>query len=490
MDKIMAPGKHCELEASGLFVGLPRGKGSNSTVGHLNIGVGRICWQDTLRVNLAVEDRTLSNNPALVKTFDVAKKHSGRVHFLGLVSDGGVHSHINHLLVLLDSARLHGIRDSFIHMFSDGIDSAPTSGAGFAEVLANHIKETKYGQLASVTGRYYAMDRDKQWDRTKIAYEALVEGKESDECSVDRLATMMEQKYSLVAEKKQLDEFIQPIMLTKDGLIRDGDTLVFFNHRGDRMEQLVECFAYKGPFEYNCKPTNLNICTMTSYKSSWHFPVMFPPVNYKNVLAEVISNHGLAQFRCAESVKTASVTTWFNGGVEHAFPMEDRLVVPSTKLPMVGSPTVPSYDLKPAMSGMEIAVEMEEAVASGNYSFLMCNLCAPDIVAHTGAFNATVEAVAETDKAIGVIMRACEMHGYTMMVVGTYGNAESMAPGRLTADISHTCNKVPFVMTGTNRTFRTIPRDATQCDIAPTILNLMGLQAPLEMDGVSLLARL
>ncbi|XP_013774379.1 2,3-bisphosphoglycerate-independent phosphoglycerate mutase-like [Limulus polyphemus] len=478
MDKLVAaPDQYCTLDASGLSVGLPAGLMGNSEVGHMNIGAGRVIYQDIVRINMDVETKKIYDNKYVLEACNYAKSNNGRLHFLGLVSDGGVHSHINHLFALLEAAKSHKVPNTYIQFFSDGRDTSPTSGVTYVQQVLDKIKELEYGSLATIMGRYYAMDRDKRYERNKIAYEGLVQGI-GEKTSPEEVIEVIKKRYES-QEDKQTDEFLKPIILDQSGLIQDNDTLVFIDFRSDRMRQIVEAFGLERHFETDKVAQNLNIFTMTKYKKEFPFSNLYPPEIPKNVLSEWISCKQLPQFHCAETEKYAHVTFFFNGGQEKAFPLEDRQMVPS--------PKVATYDLQPEMSCEGVAQEMVKAIETGKYPFIMCNFAPPDMVGHTGVYEAALKAVEATDRAIGMIQQACEKHGFVMLVTADHGNAETMIDEKGGPVTAHTTNRVPFCMTG-YRKFKKIEHNAALCDVASTVLDLMGLDIPPEMTGQSLLA--
>lgn len=472
----LAQGQYCTLDASGLSVGLPDGLMGNSEVGHMNIGAGRVIYQDIVRINLDVKNKAIQKNENFVNACNTAKGGTGRLHLLGLVSDGGVHAHIDHLFCLLEGAKVNGVPETYIQFFGDGRDTSPTSGAGFVHQVLMKLKELQYGTLATVTGRYYAMDRDKRWERIKIAYEGMVQGL-GEKTTPESLVQLINDRYNRV-EDNQTDEFLKPIIVNEKGLIQDGDTLLFIDFRADRMRQITETFGLKINFETSKIAKDNKIYTMTEYKKEFPFTALYPPSVPKNVLSEWISTKSLPQFHCAETEKYAHVTFFFNGGQEKAFPLEDRLMVPS--------PKVATYDLLPEMSALGVAEEMIKAIESGKYPFLMCNFAPPDMVGHTGKYEAAIIGVETTDKAIGIIKEACDKHGYTMLVTADHGNAEKMRDAKGGPHTAHTTNRVPFCMTGF-RKFKELSHNAALCDVAPTVLDLMGLDIPPEMGGQSLL---
>ena len=420
--------------------------------------------------------KAIIQNEVFIEACERAKQSSnGRIHFLGLISDGGVHSHINHLFSLLEGAKQHQVPKAFIHFFSDGRDTSPTSGVEYIKQLQDKMKELNYGALSTLMGRYYAMDRDKRWERIQIAYEGLVEGI-GDKATNENIIEVVKNNYT----NKVTDEFLKPIIINEEGLIKDNDTLVFFNYRADRVRQITETFGIEQHFSEPKKPLqNIKLYTMNQYKKEFPFPILYPPIVPKNVLAEVISNQNWNQFHCAETEKYPHVTFFFNGGQEKAFPNEDREMVPSPK-------EVATYDLKPEMNCKGVAEAMVKAIENGKYPFVMCNFAPPDMVGHTGKYEAAVIACTATDQAIGMIKEACEKHGYVLLITADHGNAEKMYDDKKGPHTAHTTNRVPFIMTG-GKQFGKPFHNAALCDVAVTVLDLMGVQKPNEMTGRSLL---
>lgn len=472
MDALCQGDGYTTLDASGLSVGLPAGLMGNSEVGHLNIGAGRVVYQDIVRINMTSDNKEFGKNEFFAKACNTAKNGNGRLHFLGLVSDGGVHSHINHLFSMIEAAKQLAVPNCYIQFFSDGRDTRPNSGVEYVQQLIEKLKELQYGSLASVTGRYYAMDRDKRFERNKIAYEGLVKGI-GEEATIENLIKAIEARYA----KGETDEFLKPIIVNQEGTIRDGDTLVFIDFRADRMRQIVEAFGLRRHFETETVANDLNIFCMTQYKAEFPFDVLFPPVTPKNVLAEWLSLKKQPQFHTAETEKYAHVTFFFNGGVEHQFDQEDRKLIPS--------PKVATYDLQPEMSCISVADEMANAIASEKYPFAMLNFAPPDMVGHTGKYDSAVKACEATDEAIGRVKDACDQHGYVMMVTADHGNAEQMISEKGGPHTAHTTYRVPFCVTKGIK-FRNITHNAALCDVAPTILEVMRIEKPTEMTGQSL----
>jgi len=482
MDTIGKDHSHRKLAAHGTAVGLSDGLMGNSEVGHLNIGAGRIVWQDIVRIDVSIKKREFHKNPNIVESCKRAKDGNGRLHLLGLISDGGVHSHINHLYALIETAKEVGVPEVYIHFFGDGRDTAPTSAKGYAQDLLDFLKKEDYGKLATVVGRYYAMDRDKRWERVKVAVDALINavGEESE----DVIKTIQE-RY----KKDENDEFLKPIIVGgKESRIKEGDTLFLFNYRSDRMREIATVLGKLDDVVDVQIPKDLHITTMSTYNSEFPFPVAFPPQAMTNVLAEWLSKQGAKQAHIAETEKYAHVTFFFNGGVEKQFKDEERH--------MIASPKVATYDKQPQMSVQEVADKVAEVVKTGENEFVMCNFAPPDMVGHTGVFDAAVEAITHTDKAVGTVYKACQEAGYILLITADHGNAEQMLnPETGGPHTAHTTNPVPFIMTGDNTKlkFADDKNDGEQdpgalCDVAPTILAILGLPQPEEMSGRSLLA--
>ncbi|XP_022094361.1 2,3-bisphosphoglycerate-independent phosphoglycerate mutase-like [Acanthaster planci] len=479
MDELCKESSCVTLDASGLSVGLPKGLMGNSEVGHLSIGAGRVLYQSIVMIDLAIEDKSIMNKPAFVEAYTRAKNGNGRIHLLGLVSDGGVHSHIAHLKGLLVGLKEKGVPKTFIQFFSDGRDTSPVSGVKYIQEVLDYTKNIGYGSLATVVGRYYAMDRDKRYERNKIAYEGLVQGI-GEKATPNDIVQVVQNHYDAPEEERVTDEFLKPIIVDPDGRIRDGDTLIFIDFRADRMRQIVEAVGLKPQFETAQIPKDLGVFCMTEYKAEFPFPVIFPPEEPVNVLAEWLAHRKVLQFHCAETEKYAHVTFFFNGGREMQFEGEDRCLVPS--------PKVATYDLQPEMSCQGVADKMVETIKSKKYPFLMCNFAPPDMVGHTGVYEAAVKACTATDKAIGDMKKACEENDYVLLITADHGNAEVMIDGQGNPVTKHTTKRVPFCMHGGTCKFKqNITHNAALPDVAPTVLELMGQPIPPEMTGKSLL---
>jgi len=468
---------YTELEASGHAVGLPKGLMGNSEVGHLNIGAGRVVWQDVVRIDKTLEDGKLNQVDNIVASFKRAKEGNGRLHLLGLVSDGGVHSHIKHLFALLKVAKEMEIPKVFVHFFGDGRDTDPKSGKGHMEELLKEMKDIGLGEIATVVGRYYIMDRDKRWERVEVGMKALVTG-EGEESS-DPVKTI-EERYS----KKETDEFLKPIIVGgKERRVQDDDTLFFFNYRSDRVREITQLIgdqdrSPRPDFPY---PKNIHVTTMTRYKTDFNFPIAFAPQEMDDVLAEWLSKQGLKQCHVAETEKYAHVTFFFNGGVEKQFDGEER--------ELIDSPKVATYDLDPKMSAGPVGDKLAERIKDKKYEFLMNNFAPPDMVGHTGVYEAAIKGVTATDKAIGVVLEACKQNDYVLFVTADHGNAEEMLNEEGKPKTSHTTNKVPFVMANAPKGWSLEKVDGVIGDVAPTILDVMGLEKPKAMGGRSLLKR-
>ncbi|MFH4982816.1 hypothetical protein AB6A40_009525 [Gnathostoma spinigerum] len=476
MDK-MCSDNWQQIEAHGLHVGLPEGLMGNSEVGHLNIGAGRVVYQDIVRINMSVEKKTLVDNPMLKNAAERAVKGNGRIHLAGLVSDGGVHSHITHLFALITALKQLKVPKLFIHFFGDGRDTSPTSGVGYLQQLIDYVRKEEYGEISTIVGRYYAMDRDKRWERIRVAYDALIGGV-GEKSTIDKAVDVIKERYA----KDETDEFLKPIILNDEGRTKDGDTIIFFDYRADRMREITECMGmerYKDLKSDIPHPKDMQVIGMTQYKAEFPFPALFPPEHHVNVLAEWLAVQGVTQFHCAETEKYAHVTFFFNGGVEKQFENEERCLVPS--------PKVATYDLLPPMSSAGVADKMVEQLNSKKHPFVMCNFAPPDMVGHTGVFEAAVKACEATDIAIGRIFEACKANDYILLITADHGNAEQMLDPKGGKHTAHTCNKVPFTCSSPKFVFKkSLPdRKMALCDVAPTVLFIMGLPIPKEMTGVS-----
>ncbi|WP_243363286.1 2,3-bisphosphoglycerate-independent phosphoglycerate mutase [Fundidesulfovibrio terrae] len=469
---------HARLKCSGRSVGLPGGFMGNSEVGHMNIGAGRVVYQDMTRIDIAIEDASIKSNPALVDLAAKVKASGGKLHLMGLVSDGGVHSHQKHLEALLETFRDLGISKLYVHCFLDGRDTPPESGAGYVGDLRNAMERIGAGRIASVTGRFYAMDRDKRWERVAEAYAALTDG-------LGRLAADPVSAIRDSYAAKETDEFVKPTLMTGgDGkpvaLIEDGDAVFFFNFRADRAREITKAFIEPAfdAFPRAKTPKLAGFATMTQYESGFGLPVSFAPEELTHTLGQVYSDAGLKQLRIAETEKYAHVTYFLNGGREEPFPGEDRVLIPSPR-------DVATYDLKPQMSVREVTDAFEQAWAKG-YDLAVCNLANLDMVGHTGIMDAAVAACSAVDECVGRIIAAVLASGGRAIVTADHGNAEEMLSadgGRMTA---HTLNEVPVILVDPARKDATL-KDGKLADLAPTILKLAGLPQPPQMTGQPLI---
>jgi 2,3-bisphosphoglycerate-independent phosphoglycerate mutase len=483
LDALKREYPHTILETSGLSVGLPEGQMGNSEVGHTNLGAGRIVYQDLVRINRAVEEGDFFHNDALLLACRKAKEAGGALHLLGLVSDGGVHSHVEHLRACLDLARREGVPRAFIHAFMDGRDTPPRSGLEYMAALEKGLKETGYGKVASVSGRYYAMDRDKRWDRVEKAYAALVRG-EGYRASSGVAA--MESSYA----HGEGDEFVKPtVILNGDGKpvgpIRDGDAVLFFNFRADRAREITRALAEEGfkEFERKAVPRLSAYVCMTQYDKTFPYPVAFAPQDLTEIFPELVARAGLKQLRCAETEKYAHVTFFFNGGRETVFPGEDRILVPSPR-------DVKTYDQKPEMSAREVTDRLVQAIGTGQYGFVVVNFANPDMVGHTGLLDAAVKAVKVVDECLGRLWQAARAQGMAMAVTADHGNCELMTdPATGQPHTAHTLNPVPFVLADPDLRGAKLRAKGVLADVAPTALQIMGLPQPREMKGLGLVVR-
>jgi len=463
-----------ELRTDGLNVGLPEGQMGNSEVGHMNLGAGRIIYQDLVKINLAVQNKTFNREKAVEDAFQYAKEYDKDVHFLGLVSDGGVHSHINHLKGLVDAAHDFGLEKVFIHAFTDGRDVDPKSGSGFIGDIVDHVKGTSV-KLATVVGRYYAMDRDKRWERVKKAYDLLVHGTGTH--SKDAVKSITD-SYA----KNITDEFIDPIVMTNDKdeplvTIKEGDVVIFFNFRTDRGRQLTEVLSQKDHLEFNMHKMNLYYVTMTNYDDTFNnIYRIFDKDNITETLGEVLENHGKKQIRIAETEKYPHVTFFFSGGRENPFEGETRI--------LRNSPKVATYDLQPEMSAFELADALVPELEKGEVDFVCLNFANGDMVGHTGVFEAAIQACEAVDKCAEKVITAALKNGYTTIVIADHGNCETMINPDGSPNTAHTTNPVPIILVDPDR--KEI-HNGILGDIAPTILALMDIPQPEAMTQHSLL---
>jgi 2,3-bisphosphoglycerate-independent phosphoglycerate mutase len=479
MDSLWAVYPHTLIRTSGKAVGLPEGQMGNSEVGHLNIGAGRVVPQELVRISDAVEDGSLATNPALVKICQEVRSRNGKLHLVGLCSDGGVHSHITHLFGLLNLAKDQQLSQVYIHAITDGRDTPPTDGIKAIQQLQDYINLVGVGQIATVSGRYYALDRDRRWDRVQTAYNVMTQDGEGSGLSA---LEVLKASY----QEGVTDEFIVPLRIAP-GAIEPGDGVIFFNFRPDRARQLTQAFVssnFSGFAREQIKP--LSFVTFTQYDPELPVSVAFLPQNLSNILGEVIANHGLKQFRTAETEKYAHVTYFFNGGLEEPFAGEDR--------ELVSSPMVATYDKEPAMSAQAVTDVAIAAIEKREYSLVVMNYANPDMVGHTGKIEATVTAIETVDRCLGRLVEAIGKVGGTVLITADHGNAEYMLDEEGNPWTAHTTNPVPLILIegekikipgyGTNVELR---NDGKLADLAPTILEILRLPQPPEMTGRSLL---
>ena len=467
-DYLMNNYPHSQLQASGENVGLPDGQMGNSEVGHLNIGAGRVVYQDLVKINRACADNSILQNPEIVSAFSYAKENGKNVHFMGLTSNGGVHSSMVHLFKLCDIAKEYNINNTFIHCFMDGRDTDPKSGKGFIEELSAHCEKSA-GKIASIIGRYYAMDRDKRWERVKEAYDLLVNGE-------GKKATDMVQAMQESYDEGVTDEFIKPIVNANcDGTIKEGDVVIFFNYRNDRAKELTVVLTQQDMPEAGMHTIpGLQYYCMTPYDASFKgVHILFDKENVANTLGEYIASKGLNQLHIAETEKYAQVTFFFNGGRETPFDNEDRILVPS--------PKVATYDLKPEMSAYEVKDKLVDAINENKYDFIVVNFANGDMVGHTGIYEAIEKAVVAVDACVKDVIEAAKAQGYEAIIIADHGNADHALNEDGTPNTAHSLNPVPCVYVTENKAAKV--EDGRLADVAPTILKIMGLEAPADMNG-------
>ncbi len=471
-DSLVAEYPNSQLQASGENVGLPDGQMGNSEVGHLNIGAGRIVYQDLVKINIACRDNSIMKNPEVVSAFSYAQKTGKNVHLMGLTSNGGVHSSLDHLFKLCDIAKEYGIKNTFIHCFMDGCDTDPKSGKGFIEQLTAHTQKSA-GTIASIVGRFYAMDRDKRWERVKEAYDLIVKG-------VGKHATDMVQAMQESYDADVTDEFIKPITNANvDGTIKEGDVVIFFNYRNDRAKELTVVLTQQDMPEQGMNTIkDLQYYCMTPYDASFTgVHILFPKENVSNTLAEYLSNKGLKQLHTAETEKFAHVTFFLNGGREAEFPGEERILIPS--------PKVATYDLKPEMSAYEVKDSLVNAIDSKKFDFIVVNYANGDMVGHTGIYEAIEKAVKAIDECVKDTVEAAKRNDYEVIIIADHGNADRALNADGSVNTAHSLNPVPFVYVTANKNAKV--ENGVLADVAPSILHIMGLEQPSEMTGKCLI---
>ena len=481
MDRWQSIYPYTTLLAHNGAVGLPEGQMGNSEVGHLNIGAGRIVYQDFTRINRAIESGSFFDNDVLKKTFAKAVEKKSTLHLMGLISDGGVHSHMNHLLALLKMAADHGLTDVYIHAFMDGRDTPPTSGLDYISQLQHELVWIGTGRLATISGRFYAMDRDTRWERIQVAWSALVDG-------LGVLGRDPVQAVKDAYHRGETDEFIKPIVLLDEAggpvaTVKDNDVVLMFNFRADRVRELTHVFTDRNWEEFAVKyrPALAEYITFTQYDKHFTLPVVFPPVSMDHILAEEISASGLRQLRIAETEKYAHVTYFFNGGREEPYPLEDRVLIPSPK-------EVATYDQKPEMSAYLVTEELLHRIDTQSYSLIVLNFANGDMVGHSGIMEAAVKACEAVDTCLGKIVETFSKKGGIALITSDHGNAETMLdPSSHTPFTAHSSNPVPFILISDRHKEAKLRQGGALCDIAPTILSLLNLAIPGDMTGRSLI---
>ena len=472
IDKIFSENPITQIGSSGLNVGLPEGQMGNSEVGHTNIGAGRVVYQELTRITKSIEDGDFFENPEFLKAIENVKNNNSKLHIMGLLSNGGVHSHNNHLYALIELAKKNGIKDVYIHAFLDGRDVPPKSGKDFVIECENKLSEIGVGKIASVMGRYYAMDRDNRWDRVEKAYNAMVLG-EGDFCESPSKAVELSYNNGVT------DEFIVPVVCKKDAQIEANDSVIFFNFRPDRAREITRTLVDPEFSGFNRKNGlfPIKFVCMTQYDATMpNVSIAFKPQSLKNTFGEYIADKGLNQLRIAETEKYAHVTFFFNGGVEKCYKNEDRILVPS--------PKVATYDLQPEMSAYEVTDKIIESINSDKYDVIILNYANCDMVGHTGIFEAAVKAVEAVDNCVGKVVKAISSKNGVTIITADHGNADKMYDENFKPFTAHTTNPVPFCVVGYDCNLNDGGKLA---DIAPTMLDILGIEKPSEMDGISLI---
>jgi 2,3-bisphosphoglycerate-independent phosphoglycerate mutase len=476
IDKLFAENKWTKLTTCGEDVGLPEGQMGNSEVGHMNIGAGRIVWQDITRINRSIRQGDFFKIPAFLDAIENAKKNNSALHLVGLVSDGGVHSMNTHLYALLQMAKQQNFNRVFIHALLDGRDTPPDSGIGYLKELQEKINEIDVGKFATVMGRYYGMDRDNRWDRTEQAYRAMTEG---IGIKCDDVITAVASSY----KEGITDEFVKPHVCFNAGKpvgnVQQNDSFIFYNFRSDRTRQLTRAFIMDDFDKFKRDKLNIFYSSMTHYHDDFKVPVAFPPISLTNTFGELIAEKGLKQLRIAETEKYAHVTFFFNGGREEVFKNEDRILVPSPR-------NVATYDLKPEMSAFEVTDKLIEVIETDKYDFILINYANCDMVGHSGIMKAAIKAVEAVDKCLSRVIPTAQEHGFVPLVTSDHGNADKMAEDNGEPFTAHTTNLVPFIVVKQLQPAN-LKEKGILADIIPTVLKLMELPQPKEMDGSSLL---
>ena len=477
IDKLMKTCPTTEIHTSGLDVGLPEGQMGNSEVGHTNIGAGRIVYQDLTRITKSIADGDFFSIKELSDAIENCKKNNSKLHIMGLLSDGGVHSHMRHLFAILEFAKRKDFENVYVHCFMDGRDTPPTSGESYIAKLEEKMKEKGVGKIATIEGRFYAMDRDKRWNRVKEAYDAIVNG-------VGEKATTALSAIEASYQKEVFDEFVKPTVIcngeTPVATIEENDSVIFFNFRPDRARELTRTLVDKDFNEFDTKKMNLFFVCFTQYDETMpNVKIAFKPESLVNTFGEYISNNGLKQLRIAETEKYAHVTFFFNGGEEKEYEGEDRILVPS--------PKVETYDLKPEMSALEVTDKVVDAINSGKYDSIILNYANPDMVGHTGSLEAAVKAVETIDGCVARVVEAIEKQNGILIITADHGNAEQMVDYKTgEPQTAHTTNPVPLILVGLEGIKL---KEGKLADLAPTMLDIMGLEKPEEMTGESLIEK-
>ena len=478
IDKLMKKYPTTEMYTSGLKVGLPEGQMGNSEVGHTNIGAGRIVYQELTKITKSIEDGDFFAIPEFIEAIENCKKHNSKLHILGLVSDGGVHSHIRHLYGLLEMAKRRDFENVYVHCFLDGRDTPPSSGESYIMQLEEKMKEKGVGKIASISGRYYAMDRDKRWDRVKKCYDALVNG-EGNKATSATIA--IEDSY----QKEVFDEFVEPTVIcngdTPIATIQENDSVIFFNFRPDRARQITRAIVDPDFDGFETKKLKTYFVCFTSYDETMpNVKIAFKKEPIVNTFGEVISKNGLTQLRIAETEKYAHVTFFFNGGEEKQYPGEDRILVPS--------PKVATYDLQPEMSAREVTENVVKAINSEKYNAIILNYANPDMVGHTGSLPAAIKAVETIDECVGKVVEAVLAHDGTLIITADHGNCEQMIDYKTgEPHTAHTTNPVPLILVSNNENYKV--KSGKLADLAPTLLEILGIEKPAEMTGESILVK-
>ncbi len=473
MDSLWRDYPCSQLLASGENVGLPDGQMGNSEVGHLNIGAGRIVYQDLVKINRACADGSIMKNKEIVDAYEYAMQAGKNVHLMGLTSNGGVHSSLDHLFKLVEIGKEYGVNHTYVHCFMDGRDTDPQSGKGFIEQLTEKCAEAGNADIADIVGRFYAMDRDKRWERVKVAYDLLISGEGKQ--ATDMVAAMQESYDDGVT-----DEFIKPIHnSTVDGTIKEGDVVIFFNYRNDRAKELTIVLTQQNMEEQGMTTIpGLHYCCMTPYDASFTgVHILFPKENVSNTLGEYIASKGLKQLHTAETEKYAHVTFFFNGGRETPYEGEDRI--------LVASPKVQTYDLKPEMSAYEVKDKLVDAIRQDKYDFIVVNFANGDMVGHTGIYEAIEKAVKAVDSCVSEVVEAAKATGYEVIIIADHGNADNAINSDGSANTAHSLNPVPFIYVTENKDAKV--ENGVLADVAPSILHIMGLEQPAEMTGKNLI---